>query len=297
MSGDKKTSKATSIDRAIEMLLVQAVNDRASHIHIEPREDGVHARYRIDGILHKAVILPLSIHVALLSLIKEMAKDGQFSTKVGDKAIGFRVGTAETVHGEIAVFRVLDEPLTALQISETGMSFTLLEFYKRVLQSAFGMVIISGPTGSGKTTTLYASVGQLDAKQQNIMTVEDPVEYHLAGINQIQVSPPEITFARDLRAIMRLDPDIILVGEIRDGETANVAVQAALSGRLVLASISAYDVVGAVVRMADIGVKPSLFSSAVIAVLSQRLVCKVCPNCRILEAAPPAEVVRNVHTL
>lgn len=290
------------IVRALDMIIAQAVKDRASDIHIEPQEDGVHVRYRIDGILHDAVTLPMGVHSALLSRIKVMAEmniaerrrpqDGQFGTKVGDKAIDFRVGTAETDHGEMAVLRVLDKSLSVLQISEIGMSPTLLESYQRVLQSAFGMVMISGPTGSGKTTTLYASVGQLDTKQQNIMTVEDPIEYHFAGINQIQVNPQaEITFARGLRAIMRLDPDIILVGEIRDGETANVAVQAALTGHLVLTSIHANDAVGALVRIVDLGVEPFLVTSAVIATLSQRLVRKVCPYCRTLRAAPPAEAM------
>ena len=288
--------------RALDMIVSQAVKDRASDIHIEPREDGIQVRYRIDGILHDAVILPKGVHSALVSRIKVMAsmniaerrrpQDGQFSTNVGGKDIDFRVATTETSNGEMVVLRILDKSLSVLQLAEVGMSPTLQQDFQRVLHSAFGMILVCGPTGSGKTTTLYASVGQVDYKQFNIMTIEDPVEYHFKGINQMQVNAQaEITFARGLRAIMRLDPDVILVGEIRDQETANVGVQAALTGHLVLSSIHANDAVGSLIRLIDLGVEPFLVTSSVIATLSQRLVRKVCPYCRAMRRATPEEAM------
>lgn len=290
------------IVKAVDMILTQAVKDRASDIHIVPQEDGIRVRYRIDGILHDIVTLPLGIHAALLSRIKVMAnmniaerrrpQDGQFSATIDNKEIDFRVATAETSHGEMVVLRVLDKSLSVLKLSEIGLSPAVLEAYRRTLESPFGLIIVSGPTGSGKTTTLYASLGELDPKQKNIMTIEDPIEYHFKGINQIQVNPQaEITFARGLRAILRLDPDIILVGEIRDRETANVAIQAALTGHLVLTSIHANDSIAAIIRLIDLGVEPFLVTAAVIASLSQRLVRKVCPYCRTLGPVSPAEAM------
>jgi general secretion pathway protein E len=288
--------------RAVDLILTQAVKDRASDIHIEPQEEGLKVRYRIDGILHDAVTLPAGVHAALVSRIKVLAnmniaekrrpQDGQFSATIANKQIDFRVATAETSHGEMVVMRVLDKSVAVLQISEVGLSPAVLEIYKRSLASPYGMILISGPTGSGKTTTLYASLGELNPREHNIMTIEDPIEYHFKGINQIQVNREAgITFAVGLRAIMRLDPDIILVGEIRDAETANVAVQAALTGHLVLTSIHANDSISALMRLINLGVEPFLASSAVIASLSQRLVRKVCPYCRMLGPVPPAEAM------
>lgn len=290
------------IVRALDMIITQAVKDRASDIHIEPQEDKIKIRYRIDGILHEAVTLPLGVHSALISRIKVISnmniaerrrpQDGQFSTTIANRAIDFRVATAETTYGEMVVLRVLDKSSSVLNLPDVGFSTQLLENYKRMLDSPFGMILVSGPTGSGKTTTLYASLRSLDPSSRNIMTVEDPVEYRFSNINQIQVNPQaDITFARGLRAIMRLDPDIILVGEIRDQETANVAVQAALTGHLVLSTIHANDAVGALVRLIDLGIEPFLVTSAVIATLSQRLVRKICPYCRTLGPVPPADAM------
>ncbi|MBI2847068.1 MAG: Flp pilus assembly complex ATPase component TadA [Chloroflexi bacterium] len=287
--------------RAVEMVITQAVKDRASDIHIEPQEDGLRVRYRIDGILHDVVTLPMGVHSALLSRIKVMAnmniaerrrpQDGQFTMKVGEKQIDFRVATAETKHGEMTVLRVLDKAISLYPLSDLGISASALEIYRRAVQSAFGMVIISGPTGSGKTTTLYATLGELDPKERNIMTIEDPIEYEFKSINQIQVNrQADITFAAGLRAIMRLDPDIVLVGEIRDAETAKVAINAALTGHLVLTSIHANDAVGAVIRLIDLGVEPFLVTSGVLATVSQRLVRKVCPYCQTIGPVSPAEV-------
>lgn len=290
------------IVRALDMIIAQAVKDRASDIHIEPMEDKIKVRYRIDGILHEAVTLPLGVHAALLSRIKVMAsmniaerrrpQDGQFSTTVANRSIDFRVATAETTYGEMVVLRILDKSLAVLNLAEVGFSAQLLESYKRMLESPFGMILVSGPTGSGKTTTLYASLRQLDPNARNIMTIEDPVEYHFGNINQIQVNPQaDITFARGLRAIMRLDPDVILVGEIRDQETANVAIQAALTGHLVLSTIHANDAVGALVRLIDLGVEPFLVTSAIIGTLSQRLVRKACPYCHAIGPVSPGEAM------
>jgi general secretion pathway protein E len=288
--------------RAVDMLLTQALKERASDIHIVPQEDHVMVRFRIDGILHDAVSLPHEVHSALLTRIKVMAsmniaerrrsQDGQFSATVTDRDVDFRVATIGTNHGEMAVMRVLDKSLSLIQLPELGMPPSALEIYQKAIESPYGMIMISGPTGSGKTTTLYASVGQLNAKELNIMTIEDPVEYEFAGVRQIQVNrAAEITFATGLRAIMRLDPDVILVGEIRDAETASTAIQAALTGHLVLTSIHANDAAGAIVRLLDFGVEPFLVTSAVIAAMSQRLVRKVCPYCRETRPASVAEAM------
>ena len=290
------------IVRVVEMLINQAVKDRASDIHIEPQEEGLRVRNRIDGILHEVAVLPAGVQNALLSRIKVMAnmniaerrrpQDGQFSMRVGEKVVDFRVATIESNHGEMVVLRVLDKEMSVRDLGELGLSPVALETYRRVLQSAFGMVMISGPTGSGKTTTLYASVNTLDSASRNVMTIEDPIEYRFKNINQIQVNrQADITFATGLRALMRLDPDVILVGEIRDAETASTAVQAALTGHLVLTSIHANDSVGAISRILDLGVEPFLVTSGVIAAVAQRLVRKVCPYCQATLPAPPGEIM------
>ena len=288
--------------RAVEMLLTQAVKDRASDVHIVPQEEDVQIRYRIDGVLHDIVSLPHEVHSALLTRIKVLAnmniaerrraQDGQFSSTIADRDVDFRVATMGTNHGEMVVLRVLDKSLSLLELTEVGMSPHVLETYQKAIESPFGMILISGPTGSGKTTTLYASVSKLNAKELNIMTIEDPIEYEFTGIRQIQVNrPAEITFVSGLRAIMRLDPDVILVGEIRDAETANVAITAALTGHLVLSSIHANDASGAIVRLLDFGVEHFLVTSAVIAGMSQRLVRKVCPYCLEMKEASVVEAM------
>jgi len=288
--------------RAMDMIVAQAVRDRASDIHFIPKKDSVQILYRIDGILHEAVTLPKGVHAALVSRIKVLAnmniaerrrpQDGQFTTKVGEKEIDFRVATIETNQGEMAVLRVLDKSVSVLQLTDVGYQAASLQAYRSLLSMPFGMIMVSGPTGSGKTTTLYASLNELIGKGQNIMTIEDPIEYHFDSINQIQVNrAADITFASGLRATMRLDPDIILVGEIRDGETANTAVQAALTGHLVLTSIHANDAAGAIVRLIDLGVEPFLATSAIIGTVSQRLVRKVCPYCRNIVTVSPNEAM------
>jgi general secretion pathway protein E len=288
--------------QAVDMMLAQAVRDRASDIHIEPQEDCVLVRNRIDGVLHEAVRLPLGVHTAILTRIKVLSnlniaerrrpQDGQFGATIGDKKIDFRVATVEGAHGEMAVLRVLDKSMLVIKLPELGMTPATLQPFERLLTSPFGMILVNGPTGSGKTTTLYSALQKLDAKERNIMTIEDPIEYSFRGIQQIQVNRQAgITFPVGLRAIMRLDPDVILVGEIRDAETANTAVQAAITGHLVLSSIHANDAVSALIRLIDMGVEPFLVTSAVIGSLSQRLVRRVCPYCRNMVEVPTAEAM------
>jgi len=288
--------------KAVEMLLGQAVKSRASDIHIVPQDRDVLIRYRIDGIMHDAVALPQEVHQPLLTRIKVLAnmniaerrrsQDGQFTATLSGRKVDFRVASIGTNHGEMAVLRVLDKSLALIELAALGMSPHVLERYTRCLDSPYGMIMVSGPTGSGKTTTLYASLSKTRNRELNVMTIEDPVEYEFNGIRQIQVNrAADITFATGLRAIMRLDPDVILVGEVRDAETANTAIQAALTGHLVLTSIHANDAAGAIVRLLDFGVEPFLVTSAVIAAVSQRLMRKVCPHCRETREVPVVEAM------
>jgi general secretion pathway protein E len=276
--------------RAIDLLIKQAVRDRCSDIHIEPQEDKLRIRYRIDGILHDVMSLPLSVHPPLLSRIKIMAglniaerrrpQDGQITFDMGDRDVDIRVATTATVYGEMVVLRILDKAFAFLPLPEIGFLPDTLEQYLLMVKSPFGMILISGPTGSGKTTTQYATVNQLDNVGRNILTIEDPVEYRFNNINQMQVNPAAgLTFATGLRAAMRLDPDVILVGEIRDAETAQIATQASLTGHLVLSSVHANDTASVIYRMIDLGVEPFLLSSAVVGITAQRMVRRVCPYC------------------
>ncbi len=276
--------------RAIDLLIKQAVRDRASDIHIEPQEDKLRIRYRIDGILHEVMSLPLSVHPPLLSRVKIMSglniaerrrpQDGQIPFDMGDRAVDIRVATSNTVYGEMVVLRILDKTFAFLPLPEIGFLPDSLERYLKMVKTPFGMILISGPTGSGKTTTQYATVNQLDSVGRNIITIEDPVEYRFANINQMQVHPAAgVTFATGLRACMRLDPDVILVGEIRDAETAQIGIQASLTGHLVLSSVHANDTVSTIFRVMDLGVEPFLLTSAVIGVVAQRMVRRVCPYC------------------
>lgn len=287
--------------RVVDMLLAQAVNDRASDIHIQPDEDVLKIRFRIDGVLHDVLSLPEEVQQAIVSRLKVMsglniaerrrAQDGSFAASINGKEIDFRVATVGTSWGESVVLRVLDKSFSLFNLEELGMPPDMRETYEKCIASPFGILLISGPTGSGKTTTLYASLSKLNSTELNIMTIEDPIEYKFEGIRQIQVNrPANITFATGLRASMRMDPDVILVGEIRDSETANTAITAALTGHLVLTSIHANDAVGALVRLIDLGVEPFLVTSAVIATASQRLVRRVCPDCQELREASVPEI-------
>jgi general secretion pathway protein E len=289
-----------TVANRLDKLLEEAVRARTSDIHIEPDETRLRVRYRIDGILHEVSSLPLAVHNGLISRIKILSdmniadhrrpQDGQFSFESGKKRIDVRVATVNTVNGEMAVMRLLDKSMAALALPEIGFLRESQEAFEKMLMMPYGMVLISGPTGAGKTTTLYAAVNSLDSAGKNIITVEDPVEYRFSNINQMQVNVKAgLTFASGLRAIVRLDPDVILVGEIRDGETALIAVQSALTGHLVLSSVHANDTVGSLFRLIDLGVEPFLLSSALIGIIAQRMVRRVCPHCARKVKAPLAE--------
>ncbi len=294
----------TPIVRTVDLLIAQAVKERASDIHIEPQEDRVRVRYRVDGVLHDAMSLPLNTLDPIVSRIKIQAEmniterrkpqDGQLSIKGDGWAADLRAATFYTSHGETVVMRILDKSLSLLTLDELGFRQDSLEMYQGILRIPYGMVLVAGPTGSGKTTSLYASINQLDRNERNIVTIEDPIEYHFHDIKQTQINPKaELTFASGLKAIMRLDPDIILVGEVRDRDTARIAVQAALTGHLLLSSIHANDAVGVLYRLADLGIEPFLISSAVIGVVSQRMIRLICPHCR--ESYEPPEYEKKAY--
>ncbi len=292
----------TSASPAVEivnLLITQGLRDRASDIHIEPQKDHLRIRFRIDGVLQDMAHLPSATGAALASRVKIMAgmniverrraQDGQISVNVDGRELDVRVATIETVWGEKLVMRLLDRGRSLIALTQLGFSKEAYGDYHRMLHSPYGMMIVSGPTGSGKTTTLYASIHELDQQVRNIMTIEDPVEYVFENINQSQINKlADISFANGLRAILRQDPDIILVGEIRDRETAEIAVQSALTGHLVLSSLHATDAVGALLRFTDMGIEGFLIASSVIAIVAQRLVRKVCDGCRVA-TVPTAE--------
>ena len=288
--------------RAVDMILQQGVRDRASDIHIVPDHESVRVRYRVDGMLSDALTLPHGSHYQLLSRIKILAgmniaerrrpQDGQFSDLFEGEEIYFRVATSDTTWGEMATIRILGRTESILNLNGLGMQADVIEKFNQVIHSPFGMVLVAGPTGSGKTTTLYAALNQLDRKRYNILTIEDPVEYNFQGINQIQVNrAADITFASGLRGVMRLDPDKIMVGEIRDVETANAAVQAALTGHLVLSSIHANDAAGTFFRLIHLGIDHYLINSSVLAMISQRLIRLTCPHCGV-KTSPSKEIAQ-----
>jgi type IV pilus assembly protein PilB len=276
--------------QVVQLIIAQGLRDRASDIHIEPGADRIRVRYRVDGALHDVVSLPKSIGPAVVSRIKIMAnlniverrrpQDGQISLQVEDRDVDIRVSTTSVVGGEKVVMRLLDKSRPLYALSQLGMPADIAESYRAILRAPYGMVICAGPTGSGKTTTLYGSLGELNSAERNIMTIEDPVEYTFPTINQIQINERAgITFANGLRSILRQDPDIILVGEVRDVDTARIAVQSALTGHFVLSSLHATDTVAALFRLLDMGIEAFLVASAVTAVVAQRLVRRVCVHC------------------
>lgn len=281
------------IARTVDLIIGQGIRERASDIHLEPQRDRLRVRYRIDGVLHDVMSLPLDIHPTLVSRIKIVAgmniaerrlpQDGQLSLSTDGREVDIRIATSETAHGETMVLRLLEKSRFLLDLAQLGMLPDALQTYQQMISIPFGLILIAGPTGSGKTTTLYASTNQLDRKERNIVTIEDPIEYLFTDINQIQVNVKAgITFASGLRAIMRLDPDVILIGEMRDNDTANTGVQAALTGHLVFSSIHGNDAAGALFRLSNLGVEPFLVSSALISVVAQRMVRRICPHCRTL---------------
>ena len=297
---DEKLAMDAAFDaplaQALSLIIEEAVKTRTSDIHLEPEENRLRVRYRIDGILHEMMTLPLSINRALISRIKILSdmniadhmrpQDGQFTFDAKGRVVDIRVATVPCVNGEMAVLRLLDKSRASRGLAEIGFSPASLKIYESMLAAPYGMILISGPTGSGKTTTLYACINTLDLVGRNVITIEDPAEYRFKNINQIQVNPAAgITFAAGLRSILRLDPNIILVGEIRDSETANIATQAALTGHLMLSSIHANDSATTIARLIDLKVEPFLIASSVIGIVAQRMVRRVCPDCgRPMEA-------------
>ncbi|GIU88685.1 MAG: pilus assembly protein PilB [Acidimicrobiia bacterium] len=292
--------------QVVNMLLEQAVRDRASDVHIEPQPDRVRVRVRTDGALHEVLTLPQSVGPSLVSRIKVMAdmniverrrpQDGQMAVTVGGRDLDVRVSTTGTMFGEKCVLRLLDRSRALLRLDELGMPDDVAQRYSQLVRSPHGMVVCAGPTGSGKTTTLYATMMEIATDEVNVTTIEDPVEYVFPSINQIQVNEQaDITFASTLRSILRQDPDAILVGEIRDVETARIAVQAALTGHFVMTSLHATDAVAALHRFLDMGVEPFLVASSLLGVVGQRLVRKVCPHC--VEPYVPDEEERKYYVL
>ncbi len=286
--------------RMINALLLQALRERASDLHFEPYEGRSVVRFRIDGSLRDVIEPPRALHAALVSRLKIMAsldiaekrlpQDGRIGLKLGDKQVDVRMSTLPTGAGERVVLRLLDQDAARLDLAALGMSAPTLEGVDRLIRAPHGIVLVTGPTGSGKTTTLYAALSRLPRGSTNMMTVEDPIEYALDGVAQTQVSPRiELTFARALRSILRQDPDVIMIGEIRDLETAQIAVQASLTGHLVLATLHTNDAASAVTRLADMGVEPYLLASSLLGVLAQRLVRTLCPVCRTSAPATVAE--------
>ena len=278
--------------RMINALLLQALRERASDVHFEPYEARSVVRFRVDGVLRDVIEPPRALHAALVSRVKIMAsldiaekrlpQDGRLALKLGDKQVDVRVSTLPTGPGERVVLRLLDKDSAQLDLTTLGMSAATLAAVDRLIREPHGIVLVTGPTGSGKTTTLYAALSRLPRGALNMLTVEDPIEYALDGVGQTQVNPKiELDFARALRAILRQDPDIIMIGEIRDLETAQIAVQASLTGHLVLATLHTNDAASAMTRLADMGVEPYLLASCLLGVLAQRLVRTLCPTCRV----------------
>jgi len=279
------------VKKLVNLILRQALEDGASDIHIEPYEDALKIRDRIDGVLFEAKRIPKTVESALISRIKVMAKmdiaetrapqDGGFSMKFGERDIEFRVSSLPTIYGENVVIRILDRSKLSLSLDDLGLMGDGLKKFQKMLRNPYGVVLVTGPTGSGKTTTLYASLSQLNTPDKNIKTIEDPVEYRLPGIRQTQVNPKaNITFATGLRSLMRQDPDIVMVGEIRDSDTAQIAIQAALTGQLVLSTLHTNDTASTISRLSEFGVEAFLMVSAVMGILAQRLVRRICKECK-----------------
>jgi type IV pilus assembly protein PilB len=290
--------------RFVNAVVHQAVREGASDLHFEPDESNLRIRYRVDGILREASVQSKSIHPSVVSRVKIMAQldiaerrlpqDGRARIEVGGKEYDLRVSTFPTIHGENVVLRLLDKSSALLGTSELGLAATPLEDLSRMIERPNGIVLVTGPTGSGKTTTLYSCIGQINTVERNIVTLEDPVEYHLPSIRQTQVDPDVgLSFARGLRALLRQDPDVIMVGEIRDAETAEIAVRSALTGHLVLSTLHTNDAAGALPRLLDMKIEPFLLSSAMLGVVAQRLVRRVCEKCR-RKSDPPEEALAEL---
>jgi general secretion pathway protein E len=287
--------------RLVNLIITRAIERRASDIHLEPFEENFRVRYRIDGVLHDVESPPKRLQAAIISRVKIMAKlniaerrlpqDGRIMLRVKGKEIDFRVSTVPTIHGESIVLRILDKSSIVLDIMKLGFARDTLNAFQELIQHPHGIILVTGPTGSGKTTTLYCALEKINSPDKKIITVEDPVEYQLKGINQIQVKPAiNLTFANALRSIVRQDPDVILIGEIRDSETAEIAIHSALTGHLVLSTLHTNDAPSAITRLINMGMEDYLLSSTVIGILAQRLVRTACPYCREPSSPDPAVI-------
>lgn len=283
--------KEPVVVKLVNLLIMQAIREGASDIHIEPEESRLKTRFRVDGILREVTSSPKHLQSAIVSRIKILAdldiaerripQDGRFHLKMEGKEIDVRVSCLPTLYGENVVLRLLDVSSALLSLSQLGFSKELLEKCEKLIRQPYGIILVTGPTGSGKTTTLYASLDKINTVDKNIITIEDPIEYRLEGIRQTQINPKvNLTFANGLRSILRQDPNVIMVGEIRDRETSEIAIQAALTGHLVLSTLHTNDAAGAITRLTDMGVEPFLVASSIIGVLAQRLVRTLCKECK-----------------
>ena len=300
----QKMAKEELVIQMVNLIINQAIQDRASDIHIEPFDKELRVRYRVDGVLHEVNSPPKRFHAAIVSRIKilsdmniaerRLPQDGRMRIRSSGRQIDLRISTIPTVYGEGCVMRILDKRTAMLGMTELGMEREMFAKFRRLIQEPHGIVLVTGPTGSGKTTTLYAALNEIYSVEKKIITVEDPVEYQLNGVNQMQALPQiGLTFASALRSIVRQDPDIIMVGEIRDQETVEIAVQAALTGHLVFSTLHTNDAAGAVSRLLDMGAEPFLVASSLIGVVAQRLVRMNCPHCREAYEEKP-EVLREI---
>lgn len=288
----QKLAGEAAVVQLVNLMFAQAVRDRVSDIHIEPYERDVKIRFRVDGILHDSMNPPKRMHAAILSRLKilselniaerRLPQDGRIKLTIGNRQVDVRLSIVPTVHGERAVMRILDKGDAMLTLPQLGMREDMLETFRKLISVPYGMILVTGPTGSGKSTTLYASLQEIYSPKRNILTIEDPVEYQVKGIGQIQVRANiGLTFASGLRSIVRQDPDVIMVGEIRDHETAEIAIHAALTGHLVFSTLHTNDAPSAVTRLLDMGVEPFLAASSIIGVLAQRLVRRNCSDCLV----------------
>ena len=302
LSGVREVAEEAPITKLVNLVLARAVGDRASDVHIEPQEKDIRVRFRIDGVLHEFMRSPKRVQAAILSRLKIMAnmdiaeqrkpQDGRTTLIIDNKVVDFRVATLPTVYGERVVLRILKKEGILIELEKLGFLSKTLKRFESSFTKPYGAILVTGPTGSGKSTTLYATLNVLNSNEKNIITVEDPVEYRLDGLNQVQINPRAgLTFASGLRSILRHDPDIIMVGEIRDHETALIAIESALTGHLVLSTLHTNDAPSAITRLTEMGIEPFLISSAVDCVLAQRLARKLCPKCK--EAYEPSPEIRK----
>ncbi len=291
--------------KLVNLIIIQAVKDRTSDIHIEPEEGALKVRFRVDGILHEMFSPPKHLEPALMSRIKVLSKmdisekrkpqDGRFNLKIENRDIDMRVSSFPTIYGENIVIRILDRGSILLGLDKLGFSKDVEKEFEKLIKRPHGIILVTGPTGSGKTTTLYSALSTIDSEEKNIITVEDPVEYHLGRIRQSQINPKAgLTFASGLRSILRQDPDVVMVGEIRDKETAEIAIQAALTGHLVFSTLHTNDAAGALSRLIDMGIEPFLISSSVVGILAQRLVRVICNKCKT-SYKPTEEVSKGLE--